>query len=93
MHLDCNMYVTCNGTVFTGKGLIRTPSTKPHVMVDGKIEGVAKLFEKALKRRVTVPPELRGKTIRRRRFEGTQEQFALALGLKVGPRRRRASAR
>jgi hypothetical protein len=61
----------------------------PHGKVAGKLEDCAKIFEKLLKRPVIVPPKLKGRTIKKRTLRGTPEQIAQAIGLELGPKRKR----
>jgi hypothetical protein len=70
--------------VFTGTGLtVQAPKT-PHVTLAGDIAACAQMLQAAWQRRVIVPPDLRGREIRRRTLKGTPEQIAQALGLKLG---------
>jgi len=82
----CTWTVNCQGTIFTGTGLVAQTPGKPHVTLAGDIAVCAQMLQAAWQRRVIVPPELRGRKIRRRTFKGTPEQVAQALGLKLGAR-------
>jgi hypothetical protein len=62
------------------------------VTMDGKLELTAASFGKFLGRPVIVPEKLRGKTIRNRTLKGTPEEIAGALGLELGPKRRKLKA-
>jgi len=91
----CAWTVICNGTVFTGTGLIKPGNgpKHPHVTLAGSIAVGAKILEKAWNRRVTVPANLRRAKIRKRTFKGKPEQIAQALGLQLGPKRSKGKAR
>jgi hypothetical protein len=56
------------------------------VTVDGSLADCAEMLQDAWQRRVVVPPNLRGRTVRKRTLKGTPEQIAAALGLQLGPR-------
>jgi hypothetical protein len=58
------------------------------VTISGELAAVAKCLERQWKRRVIVPPELREKTIRKRTLQGTPEEIAHALGLRLGSKRK-----
>lgn len=88
----CTWTVTCgNGPPISGTGLTaqggngRHPKV-PHVMIDGNLLVASKMLQETWKRRVTVPANLRNRTIRKRTLKGTPEQIADALGLKLGPK-------
>ena len=89
----CTWRVNCQGTIFTGTGLIVTgqPEKPPHATVDGAIGDIATMLAKAWQRRVSVPPKIRGRKIRKRTLKGTPEQIAAALGLQLGPRTKRTA--
>jgi hypothetical protein len=92
----CAWTVICNGTVFTGTGLIQGGSggsKHPHVTLAGDLVACAKALQRAWSRRVTVPANLRRARIRRRTLRGTPEQIADALGLQLGPRTRAKTPR
>jgi hypothetical protein len=77
--------VKCDGTVFTGTGFKPpTPPKNPHVTLAGDLVACAEALQKAWKRRVIVPKELRGRKIRKRTLKGTPEEIAHALGLELG---------
>ena len=85
----CRWEVKCDGTVFTGEGFIPPkPPKHPHVTVAGQVGAFAEALQKAWKRRVIVPKQLRGRRIRKRTIRGTPEEIAHALGLKLGSRLR-----
>jgi hypothetical protein len=87
----CTWTVDCQGTIFTGTGLVATgqPGKPPHATVDGAIGDIAKMLATAWRRRVIVPPKMRGQRIRKRTLKGTPEQIAAALGLRLGTRTKR----
>jgi hypothetical protein len=85
----CNWSVTCGDWTTGGKGLAAERPRQPHVTVAGKLGACAKILEQRWKRRVIVPTKLRRRTIRKRTFRGTPEQIAQALGLELGPKRKR----
>jgi len=62
---------------------------RPHATVAGKLVACAKILEQRWKHPVIVPKKLRGRTILKRTFKGTPEQIAQALGLELGPKRKR----
>lgn len=81
----CMWEVKCDGTVFTGTGFKPpTPPKNPHVTLAGDLVACAEALQKAWKRRVIVPKELRGRKIRKRTLKGTPEEIAHALGLELG---------
>ena len=81
----CMWEVKCNGTVFTGDGFIPPkPPKNPHVTLAGDLVACAEALQKAWKRRVIVPKELRGRKIRKRTIKGTPEEIVHALGLELG---------
>jgi hypothetical protein len=86
----CDWTVTCpdgrGGWIkTTGTGLVvHPPSGHPSVTVAGTLEAFATSLSAIWKRRVTVPPELRRKRVRRRRISGSPEKIAEVLGLKLG---------
>lgn len=84
----CTWTVTCGDTIFTGTGLMALgqPERSPHATVDGAIADIANTLATAWQRRVIVPPNIRGKKVRKRALKGTPEQIAAALGLQLGPR-------
>jgi hypothetical protein len=63
------------------------------VTVDGKLADLAEMLEERWQRRVLVPKELRGRSIRKRTLKGTPEQIAAALGLELGPKIRKGRTR
>jgi hypothetical protein len=88
----CHWTVSCpdgsGGSIDTsGTGLTAQPPRYPSVTIVGNLEACARMLAKAWKRPVTVPPGLRGKTIRLRTLKGTPEEVAEALGLQLGSRR------
>ena len=85
----CTWSVTCGTWTTGGKGLTAERPLQPHATVAGKLEVCAKILEQRWHRRVIVPAELRDRTIRKRTFRGTPEQIAQALGLELGPKRKR----
>jgi hypothetical protein len=85
----CHWSVTCGDWTTGGKGLIAERPTQPHATVAGKLEACAKILEQRWKRPVIVPTKLRRRTILKRTFRGTPEQIARALGLELGPKRKR----
>jgi hypothetical protein len=84
----CHWSVTCGTWTTGGKGLVAERPGKPHVTVAGKLEACANILQKQWKRPVSVPKNLRRKTIRKRTLRGTPEQIADALGLQLGSKRR-----
>jgi hypothetical protein len=81
----CRWEVKCDGTVFTGEGFIPPkPPKHPHVTLAGDLVACAEALQKAWKRRVIVPRELRGQKIRKRTIRGAPEEIAHALGLELG---------
>jgi hypothetical protein len=87
----CNWTVSCpdgrGGWIYTsGTGLVAQPTEEPHVTVAGTLESCAKGLARLWKRRVIVPTNLRNKRIRRRRFTGTPEEIARALGVRLARR-------
>jgi hypothetical protein len=92
----CTWTVSCPGIPpFTGTGLTvpgHTPKS-PHVTLDGTIAECAKMLQEVWRRRVVVPPGLRGRRIRKRTLKGTPEQIATALGLRLGPKTARRKTR
>ncbi len=90
----CRWMVKCNGTVFEGEGFIPPkPPKHPHVTIAGELEACAEALQKAWKRRVIVPKQLRGRKIRKRTIRGTPEEIVDALGLKLGSRLKGSGAR
>lgn len=87
----CTWRVNCGGTIFTGSGLVAPggSSRPPHASVEGAIGEIATMLSRAWQRRVTVPPKLRGKKIRKRTLKGTPEEIAASLGLQLGARIKR----
>ncbi len=85
--------VKCGDYMTTGTGLVHEPPKHPHVKVNGKLDACAKILQKLWKRRVTVPKDLKGKKIVKRTIKGTPEEVAHALGLKLGPERKRGGTR
>jgi hypothetical protein len=55
---------------------------KPGVKVQGRLAGIAVVLAKLWDRPVTCPPDLGGKEVNRR-FEGSPEEIARALGLEL----------
>ena len=90
----CHWSVTCGDWTTSGQGLTATADPHPnHVTVHGKLDVCAAILSKAWKRSVKVPDELRGKVIKRRRdIQGSPEDVAKALGLKLGPKKKPAGA-
>jgi hypothetical protein len=90
----CDWTVSCpdgkGGVIYTsGTGHIATPPPRPTtVTISGLIEGVAKCLERQWKRQVIVPRKLGEKKIRKRMLQGTPEEIARALGLRLGPKRK-----
>jgi hypothetical protein len=83
----CRWQVKCDGTVFNGEGFTPPkPPKHPHVTLAGDLVACAEALQKAWGRRVIVPKELRGRTIRKRAIRGTPEDIAHALGLELGSR-------
>jgi hypothetical protein len=80
----CHWSVTCGDWTTSGVGLTTEPPRDPHVTIVGDLEVGAKILQKRWKRRVIVPRDLRGKTMRIRTLTGTPEQIAQALGLRLG---------
>jgi hypothetical protein len=81
----CMWEVKCNGTVFEGTGFTPPkPPKHPHVTLVGDLVACAEALQKAWKRRVIVPKELRGQKIQKRTIRGTPEEIADALGLSLG---------
>lgn len=77
-----------SGTVFTGTELKSPPSAKPpHVSVVGSLALAAIAFQRVLKRRVVVPPALRGVSVQKKTFKGTARSVAAQLGLEVTTKR------
>jgi hypothetical protein len=85
----CRWRVTCGDWTTGGTGLIAGHPRQPHTSLVGKLEVCAKLLEQTWKRSVIVPAKLRRRRIPKRTFRGTPEQIAQALGLKLGPKRKR----
>ena len=83
----CKWTVHCPGNITTTGTGMTTPGGKPHVTVAGDLAVCAKMLAKAWKRRVIVPTALRARRIRSRTLEGTPEEIAQALGLRLGARR------
>lgn len=84
----CTWTVSCPGDlVTTGTGFTTTPPRTPHVTVAGDLSVCAGMLAKIWRRRVIVPDELRNKRLRTQTLEGTPEDIAQALGLRLGPRR------
>ena len=74
-------------TVFTGTELKAPPSPKPpHVSVIGNLSLAAIALQRVLKRRVVVPPALRGVSVKKS-FKGTARSVAAQLGLEVTTKR------
>jgi len=84
--------VKCGDYITEGTDRDQKPPRHPHLKAVGKLEACAILLERLWKRRVIVPKELRGKIVKRT-FRGTPEQIAEALGVKLGPKLKRISAR
>lgn len=85
----CTWTVTCgNGPPISGTGLTAEGGNSrpkvPHVTLDGNLLVLSKMLQETWKRRVTVPANLRNRTIRKRTIKGTPEQIADTLGLKLG---------
>jgi hypothetical protein len=76
-----------SGTVFTGTELKAPTSPKPpHVSVIGNLNLAAIALQRVLKRRVVVPPALRGVSVKKS-FKGTARSVAAQLGLEVTTKR------
>lgn len=86
----CHWAVTCGTWTTGGAGLVAAerPKRRQATLV-GKLEACAKVLEKRWKRRVIVPPKLRGKTIRKTTVRGMPEEMAAALGLTLGAKLKR----
>ena len=83
----CRWEVKCGDTLFTGEGFKPPkPPKHPVVTIAGDLDELAKALQKAWKRRVIVPEQLRGRRIRKRTIRGTPEEVAHALGLELGPK-------
>lgn len=75
------------GTVFTGTDLRPSPSPEPpHVSVVGNLALAAMALQRVLKRKVVVPPSLRGVSVKKT-FKGTARVAAAQLGLQVTTKR------
>ena len=85
----CHWSVTCGDWTTGGKGVIGQRPRHTHATVAGKLEACAKILEQRWKRPVIVPTKLSRRTILKRTFKGTPEQIAQALGLELGPKRKR----
>ena len=90
----CTWTIACpdgeGGLFYThGTGRVENPHPDPHggVTVAGNLQACAMLLAKRWKRRVTVPPALRAKKLRKRTLRGTPEEIAKALGIVLLPRR------
>src|SRR3954447_1469697 len=82
----CHWHVTCGDWTTSGTGFVRgesDPPTHPSVTVAGPLDSLAKSLEKAWKRPVIVPANLRGQKIRKRTIRGTPEEIADALGIQL----------
>lgn len=89
----CTWVVVSRGTVFEGTGRESEPPPPgppphSHFKISGPIAECAKGLERTWKRRVIVPRELKGTTVKRRTFKGdlTPERIAEGLGLNLGPK-------
>ncbi len=93
----CTWRVKCPGLPpFTGSGLVASdhhPPKPPHVTLDGTMADIAEMLQQTWQRRVIVPPNLRGRKIRKRTFKGTPDQIASALGFKLGAKLTRRKRR
>ena len=85
----CRWAVTCGDWTTGGKGLTAERPRQPHMTVVGTLGVCAKILEQRWNRRVIVPAKLRSRKIRKRTFRGTPEQIAQALGVELGPKRKR----
>jgi hypothetical protein len=93
----CTWFVQCprvggGFNTTSGEGRVENGSSgdrHPKVTVRGSVEGCAAALEKAWKRKVTVPRDLRGQRFRKRTVTGTPEEVAEALGLTLAPKRQR----
>jgi len=88
----CKWTVGCpdgeGGLFYThGTGMVVNPDPHGGVTVAGNLQMCAMMLAKHWKRRVTVPPALRTKKLRKRTLQGTPEEIARALGVVLGPRR------
>ena len=84
----CTWTVNCQGTIFTGTGLVAEGGSPhpPHATLEGSIAECAEMLQYVWQRRVIVPPNVRGRRVRKRTLRGTPEQIAVALGLQLGPK-------
>jgi hypothetical protein len=84
--------VTCQGGIVvsgTGRGVGQPKGPSSSIVVAGNLEQLAVALGKDWKRSVTVPTGLRGKVIRQRSLKGSPEEIATALGLTLGPKKKR----
>jgi hypothetical protein len=73
---------------------MKTPPPPPHhspldhnkITVSGPLKMLAATLEDDWKRPVTVPGDLKDKTIGKKTLKGTQEEIAKELGLTLGPK-------
>jgi hypothetical protein len=88
----CFWSVTCGQITVSGTGLVRHPHSGTSVTVaGGNLAMCAKNLQGLWDRRVIVPPKLRTQRVRKRTLKGTPEEVAEALGLRLGPKRKRRS--
>jgi hypothetical protein len=88
----CTWSVTCGAIKVSGTGLVSHPHSGTSVTIaGGNLAMCAKNLEGLWNRRVIVPPKLRTQRVRKRTLKGSPEEVAEALGLRVGPKRKRRS--
>jgi hypothetical protein len=85
----CHWSVTCGDWTTGGKGLTAARPREPHATVAGKLDACARILAQSWKRPVIVPTKSRRRTILKRTLRGAPEQIARALGLELGPKRKR----
>jgi hypothetical protein len=86
----CFWSVTCGKITVNGTGLVKNHAAETSVTVaGGTLAMVAKNLERLWKRSVIVPSKLRKHRIGKRRVTGAPEEVAAALGLRLGPKRKR----
>jgi hypothetical protein len=86
----CHWDVSCPNatggfTTTSGSGHVETPPRFPTTTVSGPLGAIAHNLELQWERPVTVPPGLGEKIIPLKTIEGSHEEVAGALGLKVSP--------
>jgi hypothetical protein len=88
---SCSWSVTCGGTtIATGTGLVNHPHKVSSVTIGGGTPAMCAMnLQRLWNRPVIVPPKLRAQKVRKRTLKGGPEEVAKALGLQLGPRRKR----